>query len=297
MIFSIKIGRDDKNDIVINEPKVSRNHAIVSILDTQNYEVKDLGSTNGTYINGKRITKKIIIPGDKLQVATSLVDWEAAIQKFSPVKTESVIREAPLAKIKKTITIGSSEENGIRLKNDFVSSHHASISLLKNGNYFLEDMNSRNGSYVNGTKVSAKNFTSKDTVRIANSELPGTLLQMFASHQQGSPTPFKTFALPTMGGLTFVEIESIIYCEGASNQTMVHLENNKKELVTRTLKECGELLSGANFSRIHKSYLVNLSHIKKYISGKDGQLILTNGKVLPVSRNFKEDFLKQFGNR
>jgi pSer/pThr/pTyr-binding forkhead associated (FHA) protein len=293
----IKIGRDKSNDIIIKEPKVSRNHAIITILDNQSYEVKDLGSTNGTYINGQRITKQIIHPGDKLKVASGMVDWETAFQNLFSVEAESLISEEPFAKIEKILTIGSAADNNIILKNDHVSSHHARISLLKNGDYYLQDLNSRNGSYVNGTKVSAKNFTTKDVVKIAKNDLPSNWFQSFLSHHPKSASPFKTFALPTMGGLTFVETGSIIYCEGASNQTMIYLEGNKKELVSRTLRECEELLSQSNFSRIHKSYLINLSHIKKYISGKDGQLILSNGKALPVSRNYKEDFLKQFGNR
>jgi pSer/pThr/pTyr-binding forkhead associated (FHA) protein len=294
---SITIGRDNSNDIIINEPRVSRKHAVITILEEGSCEVKDLGSTNKTFINGKVITREIIKPGDKLRVASSIVDWEAAFQKLVQAKNETVINEDPVTEIKKTITIGSSKDNDLRLANKYISSHHASISLLKNGNFYLLDMDSRNGSFINDKKVGGKNFTKTDTVKIAGVDLRSTWIELFSSRSQKLTASSKTFALPTMGGLTFVETGSIIYCEGASNQTMVYMEGNKKELVSRTLKECGELLSQSNFSRIHKSYLINLSHIKKYISGKDGQLILSNGKALPVSRNFKEDFLKQFGNR
>jgi pSer/pThr/pTyr-binding forkhead associated (FHA) protein len=169
---TIKIGRDNTNDIIINEPRVSRNHALITKLDDGSYEVKDLGSTNGTYVNGQRISRHILTPGDTLQVASSRVDWEVALKNIAASKTEPVIREEPISAIRKTITVGSAEDNDIVLENDYVSAHHATISLMKNSDYFLEDLNSRNGSFVNGTRVAAKNFSLTDIIRLANSELP-----------------------------------------------------------------------------------------------------------------------------
>lgn len=115
-----------------------------------------------------------------------------------------------------------------------------------------------------------------------------------------NPTfPIKIFALPTTTGLTFIEIENIIYCEGAGNQAMVYLagKEKKKECVTRTLKEFEEILPASIFSRIHKSYLINLNHVRKYTKGKDGQVVMSNGSTLEVSRNFKDKFLLRFKSR
>ncbi|HMI78746.1 MAG TPA: FHA domain-containing protein, partial [Ferruginibacter sp.] len=167
----IKIGRDNTNDIIINEPSISRNHAIVTNLGNGTYEVKDLGSSNGTFVNGQRIKQQVISPGDKLKAGSSMVDWQAAFQA-SPAKTDSVIQEDPFAKIRRTIMAGSADDNDIILNNTFVSAHHAKISVLKNGNYYLQDMGSSNGSFVNGSKVISKNFLKTDVVRVAGTELP-----------------------------------------------------------------------------------------------------------------------------
>ncbi len=202
MKSSIKIGRDNTNDVIINEPRVSRNHAIITILANGEYEVKDLGSSNGTYVNGQKITKQIINPGDKLQVASSIVDWQAAFLNLSSVKFDSIIQEEAFAKIKKTITIGSSDDNDIVLNKDHVSTHHAKISLLKNGNYYLQDMGSSNGSFVNGTKVIAKNFSKTDIVKIANIDLPNNWFQhkslqlrFFKDHKKGVLASISTVLL------------------------------------------------------------------------------------------------------
>ena len=57
------------------------------------------------------------------------------------------------------------------------------------------------------------------------------------------------------------------------------------------LKEYDDLLSVYDFFRIHKSSLVNLQEIQKYIREDGGQLIMSNGVTLSVSKQRKEDFL------
>jgi pSer/pThr/pTyr-binding forkhead associated (FHA) protein len=170
----IKIGRDNTNDVIINEPGVSRNHAIISALDNDTYEVKDLGSSNGTFVNGQRVTQQIISSDDKLHVASCTVDWQQAFGNYSAKKTGSIIEEDAFATIRKTIRLGSSQDNDIVFQNAFVSAHHAKISLLKNGEYYLQDMGSSNGSFVNGTRINKKNFSKTDIVKIADTDLPNS---------------------------------------------------------------------------------------------------------------------------
>ncbi len=62
----IIIGRESDNDIVLEDPQVSRHHARLSE-QAGGYVVEDLGSTNGTFLNGRRITSATpISPGDTL---------------------------------------------------------------------------------------------------------------------------------------------------------------------------------------------------------------------------------------
>ena len=98
-------------------------------------------------------------------------------------------------------------------------------------------------------------------------------------------------ALPTPEGLEFVKIADIIYASADSNYSNIHLKDGKTILLAKTLKQVEALVVGRNFLRIHQSYLVNLMHIKKYIKGQGGALILDNDKELPVSRSSKERLL------
>ena len=204
MKSAIKIGRDNSNDIVINEPRVSRNHAIITILDNGSYEVKDLGSSNGTFINGKRIERQIITPADKLTVADSIVNWLPAFASQKTTAVNSVIQEAAFAKIRKTITVGALPENHMVIPDDFVSGYHAKISLLKSGNYFIQDLGSSNGIFVNGARVAAKNFAKTDVVKIATADLPENWFQ----HESLTPRFYKDNKKKVWGSIILLVLAS-----------------------------------------------------------------------------------------
>jgi hypothetical protein len=61
------IGRLETNDIVINEQTVTKNHAVIKI-DRGKIEIEDLGSTNGTFVNGERIRKMELKHGDRIKL-------------------------------------------------------------------------------------------------------------------------------------------------------------------------------------------------------------------------------------
>src|SRR5881296_409959 len=61
------IGRDQQNDVVLDDPRVSRKHAEIR-LRLGRYTLYDLQSTNGTYVNGRRVAEKVLDDGDKISV-------------------------------------------------------------------------------------------------------------------------------------------------------------------------------------------------------------------------------------
>jgi two-component system LytT family response regulator len=100
-------------------------------------------------------------------------------------------------------------------------------------------------------------------------------------------------ALPTMEGLEMIPVDSIISCESDSNYTIVLLRDKKKIVVSTTLKEIEEVLEDHSFARVHRSYLVNLNEVEKYVKGDGGYLIMSDGSMIDVSRNKKEQLLKK----
>ena len=99
--------------------------------------------------------------------------------------------------------------------------------------------------------------------------------------------------LPQQDGFQILNIADILYCKADDNYTEIYLEN-KKILVSKTLKYSEEALSKFAFARIHKSYLVNVNEVIKYRKGKGGSVVVSNGKELLVSASKKKDFLAYF---
>jgi hypothetical protein len=64
------IGSVAGNTVVLADPAVSRKHAGIRKIDS-NYELADLGSTNGVYVNGHKVPKKTLEPGDIIRVGNT----------------------------------------------------------------------------------------------------------------------------------------------------------------------------------------------------------------------------------
>jgi two-component system, LytTR family, response regulator len=118
-------------------------------------------------------------------------------------------------------------------------------------------------------------------------------LEILMEKLKQNSNPASKIALPTMEGLQMIPIETIVSCESDDNYTNIKLKTGKKLLVTRSLKEIEEILEQHSFIRVHRSYLVNLNEIEKYIKGEGGYLVMSDGTSIDVARNKKEVLLKK----
>ncbi|HNQ26529.1 MAG TPA: LytTR family DNA-binding domain-containing protein [Aquaticitalea sp.] len=100
--------------------------------------------------------------------------------------------------------------------------------------------------------------------------------------------------IPLQDGFEVIQTSDILYCKADDNYTEIYLNNNKKKLVSKTLKYFEDTLDSASFARIHKSYLVNVNEIVKYVKGKGGSVVLSNGKEIMVSASRKAELLSYF---
>ena len=101
--------------------------------------------------------------------------------------------------------------------------------------------------------------------------------------------------LPLMEGFEVIQVKDIIRCEAHDNFTYFFLGNGTKTLICRTLKFYESILTDFDFLRVHKSHLINLQHVKKYLKGKGGQLIMADESIVDVSPNKKQELLEDTG--
>jgi len=105
----------------------------------------------------------------------------------------------------------------------------------------------------------------------------------------------KRIALNTLQKIHIVNVEEILRCESNINYTMFYFTDGTKLLVTKTLKEFDNLLSGHNFIRVHQSHLINTSFIKEFLKS-DGVIVMKDGTKVPVSTRKKEVLMEMISN-
>ena len=117
-------------------------------------------------------------------------------------------------------------------------------------------------------------------------------LQVLLKNIRSAGTPLPNLAVPTMEGLDFISVKDILYCKADSNYTQIITSDQKNPIISRSLKEVEAMLSDHSFFRVHQSYLINLIHIKKYIKGQGGQVVMSDGTHINVSRSRKEELIQ-----
>lgn len=104
----------------------------------------------------------------------------------------------------------------------------------------------------------------------------------------------KKIIIPCVEGLEFIKIEDILHCQGETGYTKIYLKNGKSMLSSSSIGHFSRLLESSNFYLVHKSHLINLNYIEKYLN--EGYVILQGNIQIPVSRNRRQAFLEQLKN-
>lgn len=91
-----------------------------------------------------------------------------------------------------------------------------------------------------------------------------------------------TLSIHTSEGTHFLPLSDIVRCEADGNYTCFYMTNKKRVLASRPLGEFENLLDSVQFRRVHKSYLVNRSHVQSLLH--HGRLLMSDGANVEVSR-------------
>jgi len=116
---------------------------------------------------------------------------------------------------------------------------------------------------------------------------------LISNFQNISPA-LQKIGLPDEGGLVFEEINNLVHLQASGSYTFVFTKDQKKRIVTKSLKELEDILPDTIFCRLHNSHIVNLNYIKKYFKGRGGYVELEDGTIIEVSIRKKDEFLEKF---
>lgn len=136
----------------------------------------------------------------------------------------------------------------------------------------------------------------KDVIeKFKNSAMPQTKEQISHLYQFSKGKMQDTIALSMQEGLLFVRIEDIMYVEGSGSYSYIIMTDKLKHLASKPISLFEEVLEGNPlFFRAHKSFLVNIHHIKQYLRGDGGEIIMKDGRSVSLSRHKKQEFLDLF---
>ncbi|MFJ9608619.1 FHA domain-containing protein [Kitasatospora sp. NPDC101176] len=177
------LGRDPTSEIVLDDPRVSWHHAVLRA-DDGHWLLEDVGSTNGTFDEGHRVDREDVGPGTRLRFgdpADGPSATFAGLPRPDPGERTSLLApqssgtfRSPSAVIQlpdRTVRIGRSDDNDLVLDDLVVSRHHAELRELPDGGHEIVDLDSHNGTYLNGRPVRRAPVGPADIVGIGHSAL------------------------------------------------------------------------------------------------------------------------------
>lgn len=182
------IGRAGGNQIMLADPGLSKQHAKITVRPGHTVILEDLGSSNGTFVNDRRIQVATLLkPGDVIQFGLTIQarfgppSPAGSVSDLAPTRLEPlapapspyrlVVRQGPqsgqtFALSSGIQTLGRAPDNQLHLSDATLSKQHARLTVQPNG-LFIQDLNSSNGTFVNGQRlINAAQLNSGDMVQV-----------------------------------------------------------------------------------------------------------------------------------
>lgn len=190
---TLVLGRAEDNDVVLSDIGISRRHARIHI-NGEGIVVEDIGSGNGTWYRGKRVSRQVVGDGDEVTIEPFLL----AFSRMGPESTGEVTLPEPdpnaansdgarlivtsahrmprdfVLNPSRITTIGRSDKSDVVLPEPASSRDHAEIGASQ-GRWWIRDKGSSNGTFVNATRIRDRILTPGDRIRIGAVEFQFTL--------------------------------------------------------------------------------------------------------------------------
>ncbi len=170
----LAVGRGEDNDIILDYPQVSREHASVEN-EGGRWILTDLGSANGTFVNdrSRKIDRCEITADDTLYFGS----YKFPARRLLNTRRHTAFGRPDPANINienAETVFGRDPKATIHLDYPQVSWHHAKLINTEKG-FYLEDLDSSNGTFVNGKRITACYITPEDNILLGSHAFKLTL--------------------------------------------------------------------------------------------------------------------------
>lgn len=121
-------------------------------------------------------------------------------------------------------------------------------------------------------------------------------LQRFLKIMREEREKVKKIPIATLEGVLLFPVADIVRIEAMGSYANVYFLNRQKMLASRSLAEFEQQLKEYdNFFKVHKSHIINLNFVTKYVRGDGGVVFMEDGSEVDVARRIKADFLRAMG--
>jgi len=232
----VKLGRAPRAEdrVQIDHPTVSDNHAEITA-SSAGATLRDLASVNGTYVNGQRVTERLLHDGDLIQLG----NCESKLLLYRhPKKRVMVLRDLELTK--PVVKLGRDPASDIKLDHPTVSRSHAEIRRVGAG-FEIVDKGSDNGTFVNGMKIKKQALNPRDKITLGAVHLvfdgsqleqqsDGTHVRLVANHLTRTVTDeYTNRPLTLLDDISLVieprEFVGLLGPVGSGKSTLMHALN------------------------------------------------------------------------
>lgn len=187
----LTIGRHSESDIILLSDMVSRHHARLEATE-EGIVLVHLSATNRTYVDGELVTDRVVLrPQSSVEIRPFELNISAEPSDAGPASLREYDEEATAPSVTQQIvinwtkpgthvpydqifevpaSIGRDADNTIVLEGEDVSRHHAAFEV-RNGELWVADSKSRNGTFVNGARVERQRVYQGDTVGVGGHSL------------------------------------------------------------------------------------------------------------------------------
>jgi len=178
-----QVGRDPACDIQVDDARVSWRHGVLRT-DENGWIFEDLGSTNGTFVNGRKV-RRAGIEGEiifRLGNAESGAQLACSVPPAMNMQTGVFREPTSIIQVKtRTLRIGRAPDNDVVVSDLIVSRYHAELRDVGGGRHEIVDLGGHNGTFVNGRRVTSAVLQESDIVGIgrATFRLVGNELREF----------------------------------------------------------------------------------------------------------------------